>query len=89
MAELSRRNADSRRRLALRVAQLCAAVRDILNARRVSVLLYDETSQSVSPFVSDEPGDERLADLARKWTTIPLSEFPAARTALVEASVPN
>jgi diguanylate cyclase (GGDEF)-like protein len=84
MAEVSRRNADPRRRLALRVAQLCSAVRDILNARRVSVLLYDDASQSVSPFVSDEPGDERLAELARKWATISLDEFPATATALRE-----
>ena len=58
LAEISsKRRPDSGRRLALRVAQLCAAIRDILSARRVSVLVYDAASGTVSPFVSDHPDE--------------------------------
>jgi diguanylate cyclase (GGDEF)-like protein len=80
----TRRRPDSTRRLVFRVAQLCAAVRDILSARRVSVLLYNPSSRTVSPLVSDRPEDERLRELARKWSRIPLDSFPAARTVLLE-----
>jgi diguanylate cyclase (GGDEF)-like protein len=79
-----RRRPDSTRRLVFRVAQLCGAVRDILTARRVSVLLYNPSSRTVSPLVSDRPGDERMRELGRKWSRIPLDDFPAARTVLLE-----
>ena len=84
MAEASKgRRADSTRRLSFRVAQLCGAVRDILNARRVSVLIYSAETRTVSPLVSDQPENERLRELGRKWARIPLDEFPAARTVLL------
>jgi diguanylate cyclase (GGDEF)-like protein len=87
MAELSTRGRpESTRRLALRIAQLCSAIRDILNARRVSVLLYDPAADAVSLLVSDQPEDERLSDLGGKWARIALDEFPAARAALIEQS---
>jgi len=79
-----RRRPDSTRRLVFRVAQLCGAVRDILSARRVSVLLYNPSSRTVSPLVSDRPEDERMRELGRKWSRIPLDDFPAARTVLLE-----
>jgi diguanylate cyclase (GGDEF)-like protein len=84
LAEAStRRRADSTRRLVFRVAQLCGAVRDILNARRVSVLIYSPGTRTITPLVSDQPEDERLRELGRKWARIPLDEFPAARTVLL------
>jgi diguanylate cyclase (GGDEF)-like protein len=85
MAELStKRRPDSTRRLALRVAQLCGAIRDVLNARRVSVLVYDPSAGTVSPYVSDHPDDERLRELGRKWSRMALEDFPAAQVVLVE-----
>ena len=80
----SKRRPDSTRRLVFRVAQLCSAVRDILSARRVSVLLYDPSSRTVSPLTSDRPDDERLRELARRWSRIPLDDFPAARSVLLD-----
>jgi diguanylate cyclase (GGDEF)-like protein len=79
-----RRRPDSARRLIFRVAQLCGAVRDILSARRVSVLLYNPSSRTVSPLVSDQTDDERMRELGRKWSRIPLDDFPAARMVLLE-----
>ena len=79
-----RRRPDSTRRLVFRVAQLCGAVRDILSARRVSVLIYNPSSRTVSPLVSDRPEDEGMRELGRKWSRIPLDHFPAARTVLLE-----
>jgi diguanylate cyclase (GGDEF)-like protein len=67
-----------------RVAQLCGAVRDILSARRVSVLVYDPDSRTVSPLTSDRPEDDRLGELGRKWARIHLDDLPAARTVLLE-----
>jgi hypothetical protein len=67
-----------------RVAQLCGAVRDILSARRVSVLVFDPDTRTVSPLTSDRPDDDRLRDLGRKWARIHLDDFPAARTVLLE-----
>jgi diguanylate cyclase (GGDEF)-like protein len=79
----TRRRPDSTRRLVFRVAQLCGAVRDILSARRVSVLIYSPSSRTVSPLVSDHHDDERLRELGRKWSRVPLDDFPAARTVLL------
>jgi diguanylate cyclase (GGDEF)-like protein len=59
-------------------------VRDILSARRVSVLLYNPSSRTVSPLVGDRPEDERMQELGRKWSRIPLDHFSAARTVLLE-----
>jgi diguanylate cyclase (GGDEF)-like protein len=84
MAELTTRHQDSRRRIAFRIAQLCRAIRDVLNARRVSVFLYDPSSETVSPFTSDQPEDERLKQLARSWSRIPLADFAAVRTVLLD-----
>ncbi len=67
-----------------RVAQLCGAVREILSARRVSVLTYDSSSGTLSPLVSDRLDDETLRDRARRWSRVPLDTFPAARTVLLE-----
>jgi diguanylate cyclase (GGDEF)-like protein len=66
------------------MSQLCGAVRDTLNARRVSVLVFDPAHGSVSIFAWDQPDDARLRELAGKWSNIPLGEFPAARSALDE-----
>jgi diguanylate cyclase (GGDEF)-like protein len=79
-----KRRPDSTRRLALRVAQLCGAIRDVLGARRVSVLVYDPTAGTVSPFVSDHPDDERLRKLGRKWSRMALEDFQAAQVALIK-----
>jgi diguanylate cyclase (GGDEF)-like protein len=84
VAESSRRRPDSTKRLVVRVAQLCGAVRDILSARRVSVFVYDAASRTVSPLVSDRPDDDRLGETGRKWARIHLDDFPAARTVLLE-----
>ena len=85
MAELStRRRQDSTRRLVLRMSQLCGAIRDTLSARRVSVLVFDASSETVSLFAWDQPDDERLRELAGKWSRTPLEDFPAARSALLE-----
>jgi diguanylate cyclase (GGDEF)-like protein len=62
--------------------QLCSAVRDILSARRVSVLVYDASSEAIAPLVSDQPSDERFEEIARKWSRIPLQSFGAAAEAL-------
>lgn len=82
MAELTAQRQDSRRRIAFRIAQLCRAIRDVLNARRVSVLLYDPSSGTVSPLTSDQPDDERLKQLGKSWSRISLKDFAAARTVL-------
>jgi diguanylate cyclase (GGDEF)-like protein len=79
-----KRRPDSTRRLVFRVAQLCGAVRDILSARRVCVLLYNPSSRTLSPLVSDRPEDERMREAARKWSRIALDAFPAGRTVLLE-----
>src|SRR5439155_16264677 len=59
-------------------------IRDVLNARRVSVLLYDPGSETVSPFISDEPDDERLRELGRRWARTSLDDFAAARAVLLD-----
>jgi diguanylate cyclase (GGDEF)-like protein len=83
MAELTtRRRQDSTRRLALHMSRLCKATRDTLNARRVSVLVFDVSSETVSLFAWDQPDDTRLRELAAKWAHIPLENFPAARAVL-------
>jgi diguanylate cyclase (GGDEF)-like protein len=85
MADPAReRRAEPQRRLTSRIAQLCSALREILNARRVSVLLYDPAAEAVSPLMGVEPADEFVAEAARKWARIPLDAFPAARRALLE-----
>jgi diguanylate cyclase (GGDEF)-like protein len=84
LADAPPRRRDSTRRLVFRVGQLCSAVRDILTARRVTVLIYNPSSQTVSPLVSDNPDDERTRDAARRWSRVSLDDFPAARTALLD-----
>ena len=85
MAETStRRRQDSTRRLVFHMSRLCRAMRDALNARRVSVLVFDSPSETVSFFASDQSEDERVRQLAAKWSQIPLEDFPAARAVLIE-----
>jgi diguanylate cyclase (GGDEF)-like protein len=84
MAELTTPRPDSTGRLARRTAQLCVAVRDVLKARRVSVLIYDAERDSVSLFACDDVHEERLRALARSWTPIALRDFVAARSALAD-----
>jgi diguanylate cyclase (GGDEF)-like protein len=84
MAErIARRSRDSTRRLA-QISRFCAAIRDTLNARRVSVLAYDGASETVSFFASHESEDGRFAELVAKWSRIPLDDFPAAKAALTD-----
>jgi diguanylate cyclase (GGDEF)-like protein len=64
------------------MSRLCKATRDTLNARRVSVLVFDVSSETVSVFAWDQPEDARLRELAGKWSHVPLEEFPAARSVL-------
>jgi diguanylate cyclase (GGDEF)-like protein len=64
------------------MSRLCKATRDTLNARRVSVLVFDVSSETVSLFAWDQPDDARLRELAAKWTHVPLEDFPAARSVL-------
>jgi hypothetical protein len=85
MADFSReRRTEPQKRLTSRIAQLCSALREILNARRVSVLLYDAEGQAVALLLGDDVVDEHLLEVSRKWARIPLSAFPAARSALLE-----
>lgn len=65
--------------------RLCRAVRETLGAERVSVWLYDASGQTVSPYGSDTPDDPQLEELFESWAHIPLEDFPAACTALLEA----
>jgi diguanylate cyclase (GGDEF)-like protein len=48
------------------------------------VLVYDPASRTVSPLTSDRPDDDRLRELSRRWSRIPLDDFPAARTVLLD-----
>jgi diguanylate cyclase (GGDEF)-like protein len=48
------------------------------------VLLYDPASRTISPLTSDRPDDDRLGELSRRWSRIPLDDFPAARSVLLD-----
>lgn len=65
--------------------RLCRALRETLGAERVSVWLYEASGQTVSPYASDAPDDPELEALFESWAHIPLENFPAACTALLEA----
>src|SRR5207244_2372713 len=68
-----------------RTCRACRAVRETLGAERVSVWLYDAPGQTVSPYASDTPDDPEIGELFESWAHIPLKDFPAACTALLEA----
>ena len=65
--------------------RLCRAVRESLDAERVLVWLYDAPGRTVSPYASDVPPEPAVDVLFARWAGIPLEEFPAACTALLEA----
>jgi diguanylate cyclase (GGDEF)-like protein len=65
--------------------RLCRALRETLDAERVSVWLYDAPAQTVSPYAYDTPEQPDLADLILAWARVPLEVFPAACTVLLES----
>jgi diguanylate cyclase (GGDEF)-like protein len=66
------------------VIRLCRAVRETLGADRVIVWLYDAPAQTVSPYATDSPEDEELANALERWDRTPLDSFPAACEVLLQ-----
>jgi diguanylate cyclase (GGDEF)-like protein len=64
------------------VDRLCRAVRETLDAERVIAWVYDAPAQTVTPYVSDTPGEPSLLEA---WADTPIDTLPFACTVLLES----
>lgn len=78
------------------VLQFCRVAQELLDATRVVIWLHDASAHtvSISPYVVERPGTTPRIP-SRRWTQIPLSEFPLAcevfeqRRSVVLKDAPN
>jgi diguanylate cyclase (GGDEF)-like protein len=62
--------------------RLCRAVRETLGAEHVIAWLYDAPAQTVTPLVTDRPGEPVLLEA---WAATPIDRLPFACTVLLES----